>query len=162
MSLQNEQSWCIYLNRMTSSWCILMNFPSMRGLLLTKDGRNKGIKGFISKTDQNLTFSVAVWFSKKMIYRVMATWKTFNSQAIKYFYHGWMEARQKLELDQQDRAILVGDNSKIHKSKEIREYLLKSKMRLMMITPYSPWLNPWEQLIGAAKSKLRRELLKGR
>ena len=78
---------------MTSSWCILMNFPSMRGLLLTKDGRNEGIKGFINKTDQNLTFSVAVWFSTKMIYGVMATWKPFNSQAIKYFYHGWMEAR---------------------------------------------------------------------
>ena len=28
-------------------------------------------------------------------------------------------------------------------------------MRLMMITPYSPWLNPWEQLIGAVKKQIK-------
>ena len=134
----------------------------MRGLLPIEGGQNRGVKGFISKNDQNLTFNVAVWFSRKMIYGVMATTKTFNSQAIRYFYYSWMEARQKIESGQHDRAILVGDNAKIHKSKVASEYILKTKMRLMMNTPYSPWLNPCEQLIGAIKMKLRQELLKGR
>ena len=126
-----------------------------------ESGQNRGVMGFISKNDKNLTFSVAVWFSWKMIYGVMATTKTFNSQAIRYLYYSWMEAKQKIESSQHDRAILVGDNAKIHKSKVASEYILKTKMSLM-ITQYSPWLNPCEQLIGVINVKLRQELLKRR
>ena len=117
-SINNLAKWAKLIHLLEQNDFELMYFDefSINERSFTYKGwSNKGIKGLISKTDQNLTFSVAVWFSKKMIYGVMATWKTFNSQAIKHFYHGWMEARQKLELDQQDLAILVGDNSKIHK-----------------------------------------------
>ena len=49
---------------------------------------------------------------------------------------------------------IVWDNSNTHKSKKVYKFLADSKMHMIAIPAYSPWLNPVETMIGAFKQKL--------
>ena len=61
-------------------------------------------------------------------------------------------------MDQNDKKFyIVADNSSIHKTKDIIEFLAKSKISLLTISPYSPWFNPVEHYIKAIKSKFEQK-----
>ena len=78
---------------------------------------------------------------------------TFNSDAIVWYL-------QKLRLFQSSNGkneksyAIVWDNASIHKSKKVMDFLTESKMHMITIPAYSPWLNPVETMIGAFKRKL--------
>lgn len=115
-----------------------MNFLYQNENIHTKDGQNKGEKGYLVKEDSNITFSVAVSFSQDAIYGCLVTKETFNSHAMKFFYFNTLKARRITGLNHDKILILVGDNSKTHKSKEILKYIDEAKIRLFTIVPYSP------------------------
>ena len=58
--------------------------------------------------------------------------------------------------------IICWDNASIHKSKTVKTFWRKKKIRVLWITPYSPWLNPVEGYIGWIKLKLASYLRLGR
>ena len=45
-------------------------------------------------------------------------------------------------------------NANTHKSKKVYKFLADSKMHMIAIPVYNPWLNPVETMIGAFKRKL--------
>jgi transposase len=57
-----------------------------------------------------------------------------------------------------DKYMFIFDNASIHVSKLAKSYLAENKIKAMTISPYSPWLNPTEKLIGAIKAKIRKEM----
>ena len=58
--------------------------------------------------------------------------------------------------------MLVCDNASIHKTKEVCQLLNISKIGLLTIKPYSPWLNPVEGYISAIKKRIRLNLEKNK
>ena len=42
---------------------------------------------------------------------------------------------------------IIWDNSKIHTSKSIKNYVSQHKINLITISGYWPYVNPWEKLI---------------
>ena len=59
-----------------------------------------------------------------------------------------------------NQVLLVCDNASIHKTKEVCQLLNISKIGLLTIKPYSPWLNPVEGYISAIKKRIRLNLEK--
>jgi transposase len=49
------------------------------------------------------------------------------------------------------------DNVSFHKSKEIKELILKSKNKIIYIPPYSPEYNPIEGVFHILKNKIRQK-----
>ena len=45
--------------------------------------------------------------------------------------------------------IITWDNSSIHKTDEVRDFLKNSGSKMLTIVSYSPWLNPVEKYIGS-------------
>ena len=62
----------------------------------------------------------------------------------------------------EDPPIIALDNSSIYKSSDIHRFIEGSNSRILTITPYNPWLNPTEHLIGTIKSKVKAHLNQGR
>ena len=97
----------------------------------------------------SFSMSFWIWFSKNKIYGIMGTNDTFNSIMFKYFLHQMLQYLL-------NKWVLVADNASIHKTDEIKRFLLSSNLLLTTIPTYSPWLNPWEHLILAIKAKIRQ------
>jgi transposase len=49
----------------------------------------------------------------------------------------------------------MGDNSSIHKNREVREAMKELNLRILTICPYSASLNPCEKLILAIRKKVK-------
>ena len=56
-----------------------------------------------------------------------------------------------------NNVILLMDNARPHRTKEIFETMKKEKVRCMMTQTYSPELNPAEKIILAIKKKMQLE-----
>ena len=121
----------------------------------------KGNKGFLLEDGDLFSISIIIAFSHKFIYEWMANSETMNSKWVKYFYSVICKTRKLINPNKKDGPIFVGDNAKIHKSKETESFLKDTNCRLLTITPYSPWLNPAEYFIGAVKNKLKEKLIRG-
>jgi transposase len=55
-----------------------------------------------------------------------------------------------------NNAILIMDNVPFHKCREIRERIMASGHTLLLLPPYSPFLNPIENMFSQWKEKVRR------
>ena len=115
----------------------------------------KGESGHFKLTPWSFQASFMIAFSHKKIHGVMATNKTFNS--IKFIYF----LRQMIQKLEESYAI-IWDNSKIHVSKAVSEFLVNQQLWLITIPPYSPFVNSWEKLILLIKSRMRRKEREGR
>ena len=56
----------------------------------------------------------------------------------------------------QPNSVLILDNCRIHKSDEFLKILQDHGVIVLFLPPYSPWLNPIEQVFRAVKAWLRR------
>jgi transposase len=54
----------------------------------------------------------------------------------------------------------MGDNSSIHKNREVREAMKELNLKILTICPYSASLNPCEKLILAIRKKVKFEVNK--
>ena len=139
-----------------------MSFQYPQSSLLLKAGANKGEQGFINKKEDSFAWSIVIAFSKRRIYGVVGTKNTFSSNEIKGFYYHIFHTKMNVFKEIEDPPIIVWDNSSIHKSSEIHRFIEGSNARILTITPYNPWLNPTEHLIGTIKSKVKVQLNQGR
>ena len=53
------------------------------------------------------------------------------------------------------KSVIIMDNASIHKSRELKKLFKKYNHKLIFLPPYSPDLNPIEQLWGTIKNGLR-------
>ena len=105
-----------------------------------------------------MSLSMIVAFSSKRIYGLFASYGTISSEEIKYFYSEIYTVKDTLFKDE-SIPILVCDNAQYHKSKSIRKFMEGSNAKVFTFIPYSPCLNPAEQMIGYIKSKIKRKYL---
>ena len=87
---------------------------------------------------------------------------TFTSMEIKGFYYRIFQAKIDVFNEADSIPVIVWDNSSIHKSAEIKDFIADSGVSILTIAPYSPCLNPAEHLIGAIKSKIKQQLVLGK
>ena len=107
-----------------------------------KSGNRKLIPGKFQAT------LIAVVSAKK-IHEVLSTTKTIDSQVFKYFLCKLVQSIDK-------NYVIVCDNSKVHVSKLIRDFLKDYKLWIITIPAYCPWVNAWEKLILNIKTWVRK------
>ena len=56
--------------------------------------------------------------------------------------------------------LLIMDNASIHKGEDIRRLIMSNGHRVLYLPPYSPFLNPIEEMFGKFKHYLRRGLIR--
>ena len=56
-----------------------------------------------------------------------------------------------------EKVWLVMDNASIHTNSDVEAFFKCNKIKAFTIWPYSPWLNPWEELIAVIKKKVSLE-----
>ena len=140
----------------------MTSFESRPEVWTTKAGANRGTKGFMISNDDLKSISIIVAFSEKRIYGIFAFDSTTDSETIKYFISKIYQARSEGYNESSTNALLVCDNAKYHKSTIIKNFVEACGVKLLTITPYWPWLNPAEHIIGHIKQKLKREIAEGR
>jgi len=62
---------------------------------------------------------------------------------------------KKLSKHSHGKTILM-DNAAIHRSKEVKAYLLKKSQQILYNVPYNPETNPIEQMFGKCKNYVRK------
>ena len=139
-----------------------MSSPSRKEILFVKDGVNKGQKGFISKIEDTTSFSIIIAFSSALIYGWLWTLGTVYSEVMKYYYYNLYSIMNEETQKHNILSLLIWDNTQVHKSKVLKDFILKGKKKLLTITSYSLWLNPTEQLIGWIKARVRNKISSGR
>ena len=72
---------------------------------------------------------------------------------MKNFYYELYFSKIKIFKEIDDLSLLVWDNSAIHKSGKIKDFLNNSGMRIITLAPYNSCLNLTEHLIGAINVK---------
>ena len=102
-----------------------------------------------------------VSLSSKAGYSVLGTTGTGNSPLFSHFLKLVVDESKKYS-DQNNKVVIVWDNASIHKTQRVRDLLKTSKISMLTITPYSPWLNPVEGFIGSFKKKLWSEVNNGK
>ena len=113
-------------------------------------------KGYI-KTDQHDFAMSFVWgVSSKSVYGLMGAESTITSSELMFYIKTLSEKREDLVNHNNTDFIFVYDNARIHTSKAVQDFILKSKLRSISIPPYTPILNPCEKLINSIKMKLKR------
>ena len=104
-----------------------------------------------------------IWaVSNLRVYGIFGNQSSNKSQEFKFYLRQLFNERNSNIEFKEKPFVLMYDNAKIHTSKEMREFIIKSKRRSIGIVPYTPILNPCEKLIGAVKSHLAKLQTEGR
>ena len=86
--------------------------------------------------------------SRERYHPVFGVKGTFNSEAIIAYLKMIRLGQHKIGKNERNYMI-VWDNASIHRSSKMLKFLEWSKIRLITIPAYSPWLNPVEHMIGS-------------
>ena len=121
----------------------------------------KGQKSLCSIMPEAFKVMFIVSLSSKAGYSVLGTTGTGNSSPFSHFLK-WIVDESKKYSDQNYKVVIVWDNASIHETQWVRDLLKTSKISMLTITPYSPWLNPVEGFIGSFKKKLWSEVNNGK
>ena len=84
-------------------------------------------------------------------------WKigSINSSLIVKYITSWIKQFQVDNKNKENNLIIVVDNASIHKIKLVKDVIVNSKIGMVAIVPYLPFLNRIESYIGAIKYKIR-------
>ena len=116
----------------------------------------------LSLSKGQFSCSWMVGFSRNYFYGVMITKDTWTSEMFIKFIHSWIKAREEYFDFQDRRMIFIWDNTSIHRSEAVREYIKKTEIKILTICPYSPSLNPVEKMILAFRSKIGTQIELGK
>ena len=122
----------------------------------------QGEKGYVRLFEDDLDVSVVIGFSMKAFYGLLCSSSSITSETIVYFLKRLYVARANKFKNYGKDSVLIWDNASIHKSHIVKNFLSKSRLRMITNCPYQPCLNPCEQLINAVKSKIRKYQAEGR
>ena len=121
----------------------------------------KGYSAIISVGPDPWIMSFAVALSRKRVEGILASNKSINSSMFKWFMQDVVNMNNK-ERDNANKIGFIMDNSPIHCSIEWKEFMKKSKVRWIIIPPYSPQLNTAGKLIGLVKEKLHQKWVRNK
>lgn len=109
-------------------------------------------------------YSTAAAMNKNGIMHFKVSDKAFNSNTFGAFLS---EVNEKLRIDEIKNAVIIMDNASIHKTDEIREIFNNSGHILVFLPPYSPQLNPieevfskWKQIVKTMNCAYSEDLLR--
>lgn len=110
---------------------------------------------------ENITVTAAM--SKRKLIFFSTKRLAIDTSSFKDFLAGLFEEFSKQSLS---NIVLVMDNLKVHHTQEIRQFVIENNHRLMYLPPYSPFLNPieelfskWKRLVQSITATSREELL---
>jgi transposase len=118
-------------------------------------GKTWGIKGqtpIVKVTGQRYSINSISAVNMKGVLRFMIYKGNFGSEL-------FIEFLKRLLLNQKRSISLIVDGHRVHKSKKVKEFVAstKGKLKIYYLPPYSPELNPDEQVWNSAKSKLSKK-----
>ena len=127
-----------------------------------KEQTDKGAKGFINMMLGNFSMGFKVTFSKNRIYWILISTCANNSKTFIWFLSYLFDCIENIFKITNGKIWVVMDNSSIHVSKKIEEFIKNTWISLIPICPYFPSLNPWEKLISVIKMKMKARRMHGR
>jgi len=107
-------------------------------------------KTITSIRSQNI--SVCAGISRNAVLHFQIQERSFNTDG----FHGYVvELLKTLQIMNMMNKIIIADNASIHRNKRIQEYIEQAGHQLIFLPPYTPHLNPIEELFSMWKSKIR-------
>ena len=88
----------------------------------------------------------------KSVYGLMSAESIKTSSELMLYIKTLSEKRE----DNNPYFNFVYDNARIHTSKAVQDFILKSKLRSISIPPYTPILNTIEKLINSIKNESKK------
>ena len=110
-------------------------------------GDIKGNKSMWSIIPEAFKVMFIVGISSQNKYSLIGTTGTGDSALFTYFLKKIINDNRE-HANRHKKLVFVWDNSSIHTSKKVNDFLKKEEVSILTITPYSPWLNPVESYIG--------------
>ena len=114
-----------------------------------------GVKGLIKTHQADFSMSFMIGFSVQRIYGVYGTTSTHKNASFISFISNALEYRTNVWKLTDTNLVIVWDNSSIHKSIEVKNFIRKFKIKILTISPYCPTLNPAEKMILYIKQKIK-------
>ena len=72
-----------------------------------------------------------------------------------------LQGLQQLRTQLHENHLLILDNTRPHRAREVREYLAENPIRILFLPPVSPHMNPIEKLWAAIKQQCRQRRVRG-
>ena len=125
--------------------------------------RNKSVYGWAPRENygfkqnhiEDFNMSFIIGFSIDRVYGVLGTTSTHSHKSFITFISNILDYRVNRLKRVESRLAIVCDNASIYKSKEVKEYLNKTEVQIMIIRTYSPALNPAEKMILFIRQKMQ-------
>ena len=93
----------------------------------------RGESGYVKTFISNFEINFIIGFSDQGIQGVILNTKTNNANLFRYFLY-------QLNMNQNDKYVIVLDNASYHKTKEIQDFWENHGVFMLTIPPYSPFL----------------------
>ena len=123
---------------------------------------DKGKRGYIELVTDKFWMSFVLAISESKFIGIQGVQGTFNSARFVGFIKQLIQHFEQESSYDLSKIVLVMDNAAIHVSSKMKDFAESHNVFIVTISPYSPWLNPWEKVIGAIKAKARSLKAHGR
>ena len=116
----------------------------------------------VSVLYNNTSYSFIIAVSSLHFYWIIRLdGSTTSSNFIYFLSKIWRWRRVNYEVNN-DKCWYIIDNASIHKTSEVKHWVIQNKICMITLPPYSPSLNVAELFIGSIKSKLKQKQLSGK
>ena len=123
---------------------------------------DKGKRGYIELITDKFWMSFVLAISESKFIGIQGVQGTFNSARFVGFIKQLIQHLEQESSYDLSKIVLVMDNAAIHVSSKMKDFAESHNVFIVTISPYLPWLNPWEKVIGAIKAKARSLKAQGR
>ena len=107
------------------------------------------IKGFVKLNYDSFSMFFIVAFSEEKFYGIQGKTNAINSEDFIAFIKNI-----RRNINRNTQLCIVWDNASFHVSRQVNEWTRNSGVAIIMISPYSPSLNPAEFWIAVVKTKI--------
>jgi len=114
-------------------------------------------KTITSIRSQNISVCAAITRNGILNFKVLE--KAFNAEQFRIFIDDLLNELRSHGIVNK---IIIADNASIHKNKEVKELIEQAGHQLIFLPPYTPQLNPIEEVFSVWKNKIRSENCKSK
>ena len=133
-----------------------------RNTLSTYGWAKRGMPGRIKRSSQQFRMSFVVAHSSTRVEGIMGTTTNMNTKKYLQFLRSLLEKLRTIDNIDLSRVVLVVDNCRFHRSKDVRQELKRQGILWLFIPPYSPEINAWEKIINYIKSLVKKRVGDGK
>ena len=133
-----------------------------RNTFSTYGWAKRGMPGRIKRNSQQFRMSFVVAHSSTKVEGIMGTKMNMNTVKYLCFLKSLFEKLKTVNNIDLHRVVLVVDNWRFHRSKDVRQELERQGVLWLFIPSYSPEINAWEKIINYIKSLVKRQVGEGR